>query len=111
MTHDERSMAKMVNFGIAYGMSDFGLSTRAGIPRAEAQEFINTYFATYSGISYYMLHIKELARRRAGCRRSSAAAGRSRSSRRATPRCAGRGSAWPSTCPSRAPPPTSSRSR
>ncbi len=62
VTSDERSMAKMVNFGIAYGMSDFGLSTRAGIPRAEAQEFINTYFATYSGISYYMLHIKESAR-------------------------------------------------
>ena len=62
VTADERSMAKMVNFGIAYGMSDFGLSTRAGIPRKEAQEFINTYFATYSGISYYMLHIKETAR-------------------------------------------------
>ncbi len=62
VTHAERSMAKMVNFGIAYGMSDFGLSTRANIPRAEAQEFINTYFATYSGISYYMLHIKEQAR-------------------------------------------------
>jgi DNA polymerase-1 len=62
VTADERSMAKMVNFGIAYGMSDFGLSTRAGIPRQEAQEFINSYFATYSGISYYMLHIKELAR-------------------------------------------------
>ncbi|MCL6643756.1 MAG: DNA polymerase I [Dehalococcoidia bacterium] len=63
VTPDERSMAKMVNFGIAYGMSDFGLSTRAGISRAEAQEFINNYFATYSGISYYMLHIKEVARR------------------------------------------------
>ena len=62
VTADERSMAKMVNFGIAYGMSDFGLSTRANIPRREAQEFINTYFATYSGISYYMLHIKETAR-------------------------------------------------
>jgi DNA polymerase-1 len=62
VTADERSMAKMVNFGIAYGMSDFGLSTRAGIPRKEAQDFINTYFATYSGISYYMLHIKETAR-------------------------------------------------
>jgi DNA polymerase-1 len=59
---DERSMAKMVNFGIAYGLSDFGLSTRANIPRAEAQEFINTYFATYSGISYYMIAIKEQAR-------------------------------------------------
>jgi DNA polymerase-1 len=64
VTVGERSMAKMVNFGIAYGLSDFGLSTRANIPRAEAQEFINTYFATYSGISYYMIEIKEQARTR-----------------------------------------------
>ena len=63
ITADERSMAKMVNFGLAYGMSDFGLSSRAGISRQEAQEFINSYFAAYSGISYYMLHIKETARR------------------------------------------------
>jgi len=63
VTADERSMAKMVNFGLAYGMSDFGLSTRAGISRQEAQEFINSYFAAYSGISYYMLHIKDTARR------------------------------------------------
>jgi len=62
ITPDERSMAKMVNFGIAYGMSDFGLSSRANIPRAEAKAFIERYFATYSGISYYMLHIKETAR-------------------------------------------------
>jgi DNA polymerase-1 len=53
----------MVNFGLAYGMSDFGLSSRAGISRQAAQEFINSYFAAYSGISYYMLHIKETARR------------------------------------------------
>jgi DNA polymerase-1 len=59
---DERSMAKMVNFGLAYGMSDFGLSSRAGISRQAAQEFINSYFAAYSGISYYMMHIKEIAR-------------------------------------------------
>jgi DNA polymerase I len=63
ITADERSMAKMVNFGLAYGMSDFGLSTRAGISRQEAQDFINSYFAAYSGISYYMLHIKDTARR------------------------------------------------
>jgi DNA polymerase-1 len=62
VTHEERSMAKMVNFGLAYGMSDFGLSSRAGISRGEAKAFIDNYFATYSGISYYMLHIKELAR-------------------------------------------------
>jgi DNA polymerase-1 len=62
VTNDERSMAKMVNFGLAYGMSDFGLSSRANIPRVEAQEFINSYFAAYSGISYYMMHIKDIAR-------------------------------------------------
>jgi DNA polymerase-1 len=63
ITHAERSMAKMVNFGLAYGMSDFGLASRANIPRAEAQEFINSYFAAYSGISYYMMEIKEQAKR------------------------------------------------
>jgi DNA polymerase-1 len=62
ITHAERSMAKMVNFGLAYGMSDYGLSTRANIPRGDAQEFINSYFAAYSGISYYMMAIKEKAR-------------------------------------------------
>jgi DNA polymerase-1 len=62
VTADERSMAKMVNFGLAYGMSDFGLSSRAGISRQDAQEFINSYFAAYGGISRYMLHIRETAR-------------------------------------------------
>jgi DNA polymerase-1 len=62
ITHAERSMAKMVNFGLAYGMSDFGLASRANIPRAEAQSFINSYFAAYSGISYYMMAIKEQAK-------------------------------------------------
>jgi DNA polymerase-1 len=63
VTADERSMAKMVNFGLAYGMSDFGLSSRAGISRGDAQEFINSYFAAYSGISYYMMAIKESAKK------------------------------------------------
>jgi DNA polymerase-1 len=62
ITADERSMAKMVNFGLAYGMSDFGLASRANIPRQEAQEFINSYFASYSGISYYMMAIKDQAK-------------------------------------------------
>jgi DNA polymerase-1 len=43
-------------------MSDFGLASRANIPRAEAQEFINSYFASYSGISYYMMAIKDKAK-------------------------------------------------
>jgi len=61
ITSDERSMAKMVNFGLAYGMSDFGLSSRAGISRQDAQEFIASYFAAYSGISRYMVHIRQTA--------------------------------------------------
>jgi DNA polymerase-1 len=61
ITHDERSMAKMVNFGLAYGMSDYGLATRAGIPREEARAFVDSYFSAYSGISRYMVHIKEIA--------------------------------------------------
>lgn len=62
VTADERSMAKMVNFGLAYGMSDFGLSSRAGISREEAQAFIKGYFDAYGGISRYMAHIRETAR-------------------------------------------------
>jgi DNA polymerase I len=62
VTGDERSMAKMVNFGLAYGMSDFGLSSRAGISRQDAQSFIASYFAAYGGISRYMVHIRETAK-------------------------------------------------
>jgi DNA polymerase-1 len=62
VTADQRSMAKMVNFGLAYGMSDFGLSSRAGISREEAQAFIKSYFDAYNGISKYMVHIRETAR-------------------------------------------------
>ena len=62
VTSDERSMAKMVNFGLAYGMSDFGLSSRAGISREEAQTFIKSYFDAYNGISKYMVHIRETAK-------------------------------------------------
>jgi DNA polymerase-1 len=61
ITKDERSMAKMVNFGLAYGMSDYGLATRAGIPREEARSFIDSYFGAYTGISRYMVHIKQIA--------------------------------------------------
>ena len=108
VTADERSMAKMVNFGLAYGMSDFGLSTRAGISRQEAQEFINSYFAAYSG--HQLLHDGhqgEARRRTARSRPCSVGSGASRSSSRRTARWAGRGSGWPSTCPSRARPRTS----
>ncbi|NBO52338.1 MAG: DNA polymerase I [bacterium] len=59
---DERAMAKMVNFGIAYGMGDFGLATRAGISRDAAKSFIAGYFERYPGIRTYIDTIKEEAR-------------------------------------------------
>jgi DNA polymerase-1 len=59
---DERAMAKMVNFGIAYGMGDFGLATRAGISRDAAKSFIAGYFERYPGIRRYIDTIKEEAR-------------------------------------------------
>ena len=49
-----RSQAKMVNFGIIYGISAFGLSQRLDIPRKEATEIINSYFANYPKVRAYM---------------------------------------------------------
>jgi DNA polymerase-1 len=59
---DERAMAKMVNFGVAYGMGEFGLATRAGISRDAAKSFIAGYFERYPGIRRYIDTIKEEAR-------------------------------------------------
>jgi len=58
----ERSVAKMINYGIAYGLSDFGLAERLKIPREEAQKFIADYFAAYEGIRRYTVEMKILAR-------------------------------------------------
>ena len=54
VTKDMRRNAKMVNFGIVYGISAFGLSERLGIPRKEAAEIINQYFIQYEGVKKYM---------------------------------------------------------
>ena len=54
VTDDMRRKAKMVNFGISYGISAFGLSQRLNIPRGEAAEIIDNYFAQFSGIRSYM---------------------------------------------------------
>ncbi|HUF06748.1 MAG TPA: DNA polymerase I [Candidatus Binatia bacterium] len=58
----ERSVAKMINYGIAYGLSDFGLAERLKIPREDAQRFIADYFAAYEGIRRYTVEMKILAR-------------------------------------------------
>ncbi len=54
VTSEMRRRAKMVNFGIAYGISAFGLAQRLGIPRGEASEIIRQYFESYPGIRRYM---------------------------------------------------------
>jgi DNA polymerase I len=54
VTPDMRRKAKMVNYGIAYGISAFGLSQRLAIPRKEAAEIIEQYFAQFPGIRRYM---------------------------------------------------------
>ena len=51
---EKRRLAKIVNFGIAYAVEAFGLSSRVGISRAEARKVIDDYFATYKGIRKYM---------------------------------------------------------
>jgi DNA polymerase-1 len=54
VTAQMRSKAKMVNYGIAYGISAFGLAQRLGIPRKEAIEIIDSYFKQFPGIRRYM---------------------------------------------------------
>lgn len=63
VTKDMRRNAKMVNFGLIYGISAFGLSQRLNIPRKEAVEIIDNYFAEYSGIKKYMEQQIEFARK------------------------------------------------
>ena len=62
VSSDMRRKAKTANFGIIYGISVFGLSERLNIPRAEAKELIDGYFATYPGVKRYMDEIIKKAR-------------------------------------------------
>jgi DNA polymerase I len=54
VTYDMRRQAKVFNFGIMYGMGAFGLAAAASITQAEAKEFIDTYFKTFSGVRAYI---------------------------------------------------------
>ena len=62
VTSTQRRNAKAVNFGIIYGQSAFGLSQNLGIPRKEAAEMIEQYFAQYPGIKRYMTDTMNFAR-------------------------------------------------
>ncbi len=63
VTREQRSKAKMVNFGIIYGISAFGLSQRLNIPRKEAKFIIDSYFEKYSRIKEYMDESIDFARK------------------------------------------------
>ena len=61
---EQRSAAKMVNFGIIYGITGFGLAQRLGIPRSEANEIIEEYFRQYPGVKQFMDSTIEFAQER-----------------------------------------------
>ena len=63
VTPDHRRAAKVVNFGIVYGLSAFGLSQKLGIEPAEAKQFISAYFERYSGVRAFIDRTLEEARR------------------------------------------------
>jgi len=63
VTPDHRRQAKVVNFGIVYGLSAFGLSQNLGIEPAEAKQFINAYFEKYKGVRAFIDRTLEEARR------------------------------------------------
>jgi len=61
VTADHRRSAKVINFGLMYGMSAFGLAKQLGITRGEAQEYVDLYFERYPGVKAYMDGIRAQA--------------------------------------------------
>jgi DNA polymerase-1 len=62
ITAEERRYAKVINFGLIYGMSAFGLAQQLGLERATAQAYIDSYFARYPGVARYMESTRQAAR-------------------------------------------------
>ncbi|MDU8923438.1 DNA polymerase I [Pasteurellaceae bacterium LIM206] len=62
VTAEQRRSAKAINFGLIYGMSAFGLSRQLGIPRVEAQKYMDLYFQRYPGVQTFMSDIREKAK-------------------------------------------------
>ena len=63
VTKKQRTRAKAVNFGIVYGITDFGLAEQIGIPRKEAKQYIEQYLEKYQGIKQFMENIVEKAKK------------------------------------------------
>jgi len=64
VTAEERRYAKVINFGLIYGMSAFGVAQALGLERATAQAYIDSYFTRYPGVARYMQETRERARER-----------------------------------------------
>jgi len=61
VTKEQRALAKAINFGLMYGMSDYGLAARTDLTQEEARDFIETYFARFRGVKRYLEQIKAQA--------------------------------------------------
>jgi DNA polymerase-1 len=59
---EQRRYAKVINFGLIYGMSEFGLASQLGIDRPAARVYMDRYFARYPGVANYMQRTRETAR-------------------------------------------------
>jgi DNA polymerase-1 len=64
VSSEERRYAKVINFGLIYGMSAFGLAQQLGLERATAQAYISSYFTRYPGVAKYMEDTRKSARER-----------------------------------------------
>ncbi len=62
VSDEQRRNAKAINFGLIYGMSAFGLARQLGLPRGEAQDYIDRYFERYPGVRDYMDRTRSQAR-------------------------------------------------
>ncbi|NYT52599.1 MAG: DNA polymerase I [Candidatus Vesicomyosocius endoextente] len=62
VTSEYRRRAKVINFGLIYGMSAFGLAKQIGVSRTEAKQYMDTYFDNYPSVLHYMDNIKETAK-------------------------------------------------
>jgi len=63
MDKQTRNRAKAVNFGIVYGISPFGLAAQLGIPQSEARDYIDRYFARYTGVKTFIEQTLEATRK------------------------------------------------
>lgn len=63
VNNEQRRYAKVINFGLIYGMSAFGLASQLGVERAAAARYIDRYFARYPGVADYMERTRQYARK------------------------------------------------